>query len=335
MMSLQPSRSQQTRGASPHLGKTAWLFALGIALASWLGCVHAAPAQDSVSAQADRRFDRSHYLIPGFSTHLIDIDILVYHDLLSARRAANRHDTLRLRIALANANGHLLQMATPPALAGLRDRIVSVAESIDARSPTYEADAWDGLLASIKRLPMPKADRSARDQLMKTVHRAQDLATQGQWRSAGSEIKRLIAQIEITAHVFPTADLRHRIGSAILAASHGTPLWEPSTQAIDAAIVDTQWLIRPGGQNMIRAYDSAVAAYAEWPSAPDSRRSLRQASWYLGHAEGMHDLATKFEKAAGSSTLDLPAIAHLQHVLALDIHRSRDKMSHPAPHQPS
>lgn len=333
-MPLNPNRLRRIRSFLNQHNKISLLMAvLGMLLSSWMGCVHAAPTTDGVSAQSDRRFDRSHYLIPGFSNHLIDIDILVYHDLLSARRAAKRHDTLRLRIALADANGHLLQMATPPTLAGLRDRIVSVAEEIQAQSPAFNARTWIGLIASIQHLSIPKADRSAREQLLQTAHLGQEHAKKGHWRQASSQIAQLTAEIEITAHVFPTADLRQHVRTAIEAASHGTPLWKDAARAVDAAINDTQWLIRPNGQNMIRAYDSAVAAYAEWPQAWDSRKSLRQAAWYLQRTNDMHKLGSEFEKAAVSN-LNLPTIAHLQHVLALDIHHSRDKMSHPAPRLP-
>lgn len=333
-MPLKPNRLRRIRSFLNQRNKISLLMMLlGMMLTGWMGCVHAAPTTDGVSAQSDRRFDHNHYLIPGFSNHLIDIDILVYHDLLSAKSAAKRHDILRLRIALADANGHLLQMATPPALAGLRDRIVTVEEGIQARTPVFSTDAWKGLITSIQRLPMPKADRSARQQLLHTAYLGQEHAKKGHWRQASSQIAQLTAEIEITAHVFPTADLRQQVRTAIEAASHGAPLWKDAARAVDTAINDTQWLIRPNGQNMIRAYDSAVAAYAEWPQAWDSRKSLRQAAWYLQRTNDMHKLGSEFEKAAASS-LNLPTIAHLQHVLALDIHHSRDKMSHPAPRLP-
>ncbi|AOU97928.1 hypothetical protein BI364_08080 [Acidihalobacter yilgarnensis] len=291
---------------------------------AWAATQHA-----KTSAKSDQQFDRSHYLIPGFSAHLIDIDLLVYQDLRAAQRAAARHDTLRLRIALADANGHLLQMATPPALAGLRDRIVMVSESLSNPVPSNAAASWDGLIGSIKRLPIPSADRSARNQLLAAAQRGQALAQTGRPKAAREQIKHLVAEIEITAHVFPIAHLRKEVRSAVDAASHGGPRWQAANKAIHQAISNTQWLIRPLGRNMIHAYDSAVAAYAEWPRTAESRRSLNQAAWYLTQVAPMRSLASQFRTAARNPALGLPGIAHLQHILALDIHHSRDALSQP------
>lgn len=279
------------------------------------------------STPSDRHFDHDHYLIPGFSAHLIDTDMLVYQDLLAARRAARRRDTLRLRIALADANGHLLQMATPPALASLRDHIVSVSDGLRRAAAGHAALPWAPLIQSIRRLPMPNADRSARKRLLSTAGRGQALAEAGRFKAARLRIHRLISEIEITAHVFPIVRLRREVRSAVDAASHGGPHWQGASQAIKRAIHDTQWLIHPAGRDMIRAYDAAVAAYAEWPRQYDARRSLGQASWYLQHVSAMRRLADRFRKVADEHPLSLSDIAHLQHQLALGIHRSRDALS--------
>jgi hypothetical protein len=92
-------------------------------------------------------------------------------------------------------------------------------------------------------------------------------------------------------------------------------------------MMKTQWLLHPDGRNLIQAYDSAVAAYTEWPESGASRASLRQAYWYLGHTREARSLMSQFLAASRNPDLDLPTIAHLQHTLALYIHHSRDPAS--------
>lgn len=287
-------------------------------------------SQNGGTAQTKPRFLRPLYIIPGFSRHLIQNNYIIHQDLGIAKRAANHRDTLRLRIALADANGHLLQMETPPALAGLRDQLVAVSEQLDQSGRGDPRDPnWDSLLNNIQRAPLPSLYHSARAKLEKMAQQAQTLANAGHLHSARTVISKLMAEIEITAHIFPTNQLRYRIQKAILDASHDRPRWGKTTKAISEATEKTQWLLQPVGQDLIKAYDANVAAYIEWPQSDNSRKSLRLAYLYLEHIPQTHKLAQAFLDASRNPSLQLHVIIHLQNILALYIHRSRSAKASP------
>lgn len=269
-----------------------------------------------------------HYLIPGFSSHLIAANLMVYRDLRLAEHADSRHDTLKLRIALADANGHLMQMATPSALTDLHDRVIRVENRLKNNQHGGKDSAWKALFASIDHLAVPSVDHLAHKRLLKIADHAHKLAQEGQIKAAHAQIKRLIAKIDITAHVYPIKHLRSEVNSAVTFASHGGPLWVKAKKAIQHAIHDTRWLINPTGRHMMHAYDAAVTAYASWPNTRIARHSLEKASWYLRHVSHMHSLERQFYSAAHNHKLTIDDITHLQDALAVKIQRSRNKTKH-------
>lgn len=315
---------------SLHMYKLArYLWVFGLLIASFLSS-HVAQAQpknvidQTPTAQDKPQIEGTHYLIPGFSRYLIENNYVINQDLHIAERVANHHDTLRLRIALADANGHLLQMATPPALVGLRDQIVAVSEQLDQARAAANDPNWGGLLSSIRHVRLPSTYESARTVLEKTALNAQKLAVSGHLHSSQALITELISEIEITAHVYSIDQLRNDIQKAIMASSHANPHWIKTIQAISKATSKTRWLLQPSGRHLIQGYDAAVAASVEWPEANLSRESLRLAYRYLNQSHKAKDLAQNFLDASRDPALSLPAITHLQNALALYIQESRN-----------
>ena len=295
-------------------------------LTSW------APAgYGNTGSATESRLSATHYLIPGFSNHLLHDGLLIYEDLLEARNAAHGHHTLALRLALADASGHLLQLSTPPSLAGLRQQMMTVRQALSGRDKSSPSEAWTALIASIDKLPMHRADRAARARLRRTAERGRQLTSKDDIPSARAELSKLVAEIEITSHVFPIATVRKSVGTAVDAASAFTPHWSKARKAIADAIGETRWITRPEADHMIHAFDAMVAAYVQFPDSPaQAHRSLQHALWWLSHdhSDGdgdgdsalLHDIR---QAARTQSKLTLQRIGRLQTRLAYSIHHER------------
>ncbi|MEJ2479261.1 MAG: hypothetical protein P8Y78_03620 [Acidihalobacter sp.] len=280
---------------------------------------------------AESPLSATHYLIPGFSNHLLHDGLLIYEDLLEARNAVRSHRTLSLRLALADASGHLLQLSTPPSLAGLRQQMMTVRQALSGQDKTSPSAAWAALIASIDKLPMHRADRAARARLRRTAERGRHLTAKGNAAGARAELSKLVAEIEITSHVFPIATVRKNVGIAVKAASAFTPRWSKARKAIADAIGETRWITRPEANHMIHAFDAMVAAYVQFPdSSAQARRSLQHARWWLsrdrsdGDGDGdsalLHDIR---QAARAHDKLTLQRIGRLQTRLAYSIHHER------------
>jgi hypothetical protein len=269
----------------------------------------------------------NHYLIPDFSNHLLQEGRLIYGDLLEARDAERAKHTLALRLALADASGHLLQLSTPPSLAGLRQQMVAVRQALAGDGGTTPATAWAALIKSIKELPMHRADQPARVRLHRTAERGRQLTARGDLAGARAELSKLIGEIEITSHVFPITTVRKSVGDAVKAASAFTPHWKQAHKAIAEALRETRWITTPEAERMIHAFDAMVAAYVQFPdSTSRARNSLQHAVWWLkfdrhqGDASLLQDLR---RAAQPHSNLSLQFIGELQTRLAYDIHHDR------------
>ena len=285
----------------------------------------------SARSVAESSLSANHYLIPGFSNHLLYDGRLIYEDLQEARIAARAKHTLALRLALADASGHLLQLATPPSLAGLRQQMVAVRQALDGRSRTSPDAAWAALILSIKKLPMHRADRSARTRLRRTAEQGRNLTAAGDLAGARSELSKLVAEIEITSHVFPITAVRKSVGAAVNAASAFTPRWPQAREAITRSLSQTRWIMRAEAGHMIHAFDATVTAYVQFPDSPSrARNSLQHAVWWLsrdrsdgdgdGDATLLHDIR---QAARPHSKLTLQLIGELQTRLAYSIHHER------------
>lgn len=294
-----------------------------MALALWSPTSYGGTAESPLSA--------SHYLIPGFSNHLLSDGHLIYSDLLEARNAVRGHHTLALRLALADASAHLLQLSTPPSLAGLRQQMVTLRQALGGQHGTAPAAAWASLIASIGKLPMHRADQAARARLRRTAERGRQLTAKGDIAGARAELSKLVAEIEITSHVFPITAVRKSVGDAVKAASAFTPRWVHARKAIALALQQTRWITGREAEHMIHAFDAMVAAYVQFPDSPArSRGSLRHAVWWLGFdrrdGDGDGDAALLHgirQAARARSKLTLQLIGKLQTRLAYSIHHER------------
>jgi hypothetical protein len=285
----------------------------------------------STQTIAESPLSANHYLIPAFSNHLLYDGRLIYEDLQEARIAARAKRTLALRLALADASAHLLQLATPPSLAGLRQQMVAVRQSLDGRSKTPPDAAWAALIGSIEKLPMHRADQPARTRLNRTAEQGKKLAAEGDLAGARAELSKLVAEIEITSHVFPITAVRKSVGAAVKAASAFTPRWAQAQKAIASSLDQTRWIMRAEAGHMIHAFDATVAAYVQFPNSPSrARNSLQHAVWWLsrdrsdgdgdGDAALLHDIR---QAARPHSKLSLHVIGVLQTRLAYSIHHER------------
>ncbi len=291
------------------------LFSLSLWLTLFVG------AQAQTISTPDKTLSATHYLIPGFSTHLIRYGRLIYHDLLNARAAAKSHHILDLRISLADASGHLLQMGTPPKLAPLHNQMVSVQQALATVNRQETTQAWQKLITMIQQLPMYKADNAARIRLLKTANKGLQYSLEGRHSTAWREIADLIAEIEVPKMVFPMAVMRKIIGAAVLNAAEFTPKWSALNQGINLAIDKIHWITSARAARHIHAFDALVAAYVAFPDNPAfAHLSLRHAAWWLGlnhiHSRLRHAILV----SASSSTLKLHQIDVLQTHLAQKIH---------------
>ena len=284
-----------------------------------------------VQASSESPLSANHYLIPGFSDHLLYDGRLIYEDLQEARIAVRAKRTLALRLALADTSGHLLQLATPPSLAGLRQQMVAVRQALAGQGRTPPDAAWAALIASIEKLPMHRADQAARARLHRTAEQGRKLTAEGDLAAARAELSKLVAEIEITSHVYPITAVRKSVAEAVGAASAFTPRWAQARKAIARALDQTHWIMSAEAGNMIHAFDATVAAYVQFPdSAARARTSLLHAFWWLsrdrrdGDGDGDAQLQHDIRQAAQSrSKLTLQAIGKLQTRLAYSIHHER------------
>lgn len=285
----------------------------------------------STAGVSESPLSANHYLIPGFSNHLLIYGRVIYGDLEEAKVAVRAHHTLALRLALADASGHLLQLATPPSLAPLRQQMVAVRQALSSAGTSHPDAAWKALIARIKRLPMHRADQAARLRLLRTAEEGRKLAQQGNLVGARNDLSRLVSEIEITSHVFPITSVRKNVSAAVDAASAFTPKWAKAKRAIKRAVRQTRWLINPEASRMIHAFDEIVAAYVQLPDSPArSHLDLQHAVWWLHFDHADHDgdkdnsLLQAIRLAAGPrSKLTLKLIGHLQTHMADNIRQER------------
>lgn len=289
-----------------------------------------APCGASAAAATAPPLSAGHYLIPGFSEHLLTEGRLIYDDLEQARNAARDHHALALRLALADASGHLLQLATPPALSGLREQMVVLKRLLATRPGVRAVPAWRRLIALIGKLPLHRADRAARARLQWNAEQGLKLSAKGDATGARRELSKLISEIEITSHVFPITAVRESVGGAVTAASALSPRWPQASSSIDTALQQTRWITSAEASHMVRAFDALVAAYVQQPdSLADARRSLRLAARWLSFNRSDHDgdgdaaLLQATRRAARTHALTLRQVDRLQTRLASAIGRER------------
>lgn len=304
----------------PPRERKPYLFVLALMLCFWPLSGNCAPSKTVAHQQP---LSANHYLIPGFSDHLIAYGRLVYEDLEEARNAANAHRTLALRLALADASGHLLQLSTPPRLAALRDQMVTVRQALEGRNGSSPEAAWSTLINMIKHLPLRRADQDARTRLLLTAEQGQNLTQNGDIEAASKQLQKLISEIEITSHVFPISAVRKSVGAAVTAASALSPRWSAAAHSIAQALLQTRWIIRPLAEHDIHAFDDLVAAYVQWPEDPtQAKASLQYALRWLSLDYTNHALMLAVRKAVRSPSLNLHVIGHLQTQLAATIRQS-------------
>lgn len=259
----------------------------------------------------------THYLIPGFSNHLLEYGRLVYYDLINAERAAAAKRLLNMRISLANANGHLLQMGTPPELSQLRNQLISIQQSLLSQKIGRAVSEWETLKNMIRNLPMHRADQSARHRLLDSANQGLSATLKNQFRPAFRDNHILIREIEIPSSVFPIQKLRNIVNQAVNNAASFNPNWKALVTQIKRAKSMVHWLSTPNASRDIHGYDALIAAYVAFPeNSAYARLQLKHAAWWLGLSHHHRALRRKILTAAHSSSLNLKMIDKLQTQLA-------------------
>jgi hypothetical protein len=263
-------------------------IALGAALSAF--CLGAAIADETpivsstVTEVGDATFVDIGQIPLGFSLQILSEGRQVYDDLKDAEAAAQQHNTLDVRLALADTGRDLAALETPSAFRALEVQRKIIQGDLKKSEQLSENELWVPISAALEH-DLIVVPRSTAGQA-RYVSRKKTTAESAEKKSAMRPVNELMSAVRYDIQVFPLHKVQEDVNSARRSANLREPYWSGVVEAVRSALAQVHSFSNIQAHGLLQAYYLAADAYSLWPDQPEVIRYLKKTAQELRKTGG-------------------------------------------------
>jgi hypothetical protein len=261
---------------------------LGVALSAF--CLGSAIADDSpisssaVTQVGDVTFADISQIPLGFSLQILSEGRQVYDDLKDAGAAAQQHNAIDVRLALADTERDLGALETPSAVRALKAERKVIQGDLKKSEKLSADDLWVPISTALEHdlivVPTTTAGQAPH------LARKKATAEPAEKKSAVPPADELMSAARYDVQVFPLRKVQEDVNSARRSANLPEPYWPGVVEAVRSAMATVHSFSNIQAHGLLKAYYLAVDAYSLWPDKPEVTRYLKKTAQELRKTGG-------------------------------------------------
>ncbi|MGC1953957.1 MAG: hypothetical protein WA970_15590 [Gammaproteobacteria bacterium] len=221
----------------------------------------------------------------GFSLQILSEGRQVYEDLNDAQAAAQQHNTIDVRLALADTVRDLGALETPSAVRALRAQRKIIQGDLKKSEKLSADDLWVPISAALEHdlivVPTTTAGQARHVASKKTA------AESAEKKSAVQPVDdELMSAVRYDVQVFPLRKVQEDVNSARRSADLPQPYWPGVVEAVRSALTTVHSFSNIQAHGLLKAYYLAADAYSLWPDKPEVIRYLKKTAQELRKTGG-------------------------------------------------